>query len=51
VFAVVIVVVSGCPYSILCCLKAFLYDGKSGEKKAELGSPAHKGGIYGVSDF
>lgn len=28
--------------------KAFLYDGKSGEKKAELGSPAHKGGIYGV---
>ncbi|KAI0228243.1 Actin-interacting protein 1 [Lamellibrachia satsuma] len=31
--------------------KAFIYDGKSGEKIGQLGelSPAHKGGIYGVS--
>ncbi|XP_064599768.1 WD repeat-containing protein 1-like [Liolophura sinensis] len=29
--------------------KAFVYDGKSGERVGELGSPAHKGGIYAVS--
>jgi len=28
--------------------KAFLFDGKSGEKKGELGNPAHGMGIYGV---
>ncbi|XP_066939442.1 actin-interacting protein 1 isoform X2 [Macrobrachium rosenbergii] len=29
--------------------KIFIYDGKEGEMKKELGSPAHKGGIYAVS--
>uniref|UniRef100_A0A646QD15 Actin-interacting protein 1 n=1 Tax=Hemiscolopendra marginata TaxID=943146 RepID=A0A646QD15_9MYRI len=29
--------------------KVFLYDGKSSDKIAELGSPAHKGGVYGVA--
>ncbi|KAF6021051.1 WDR1 [Bugula neritina] len=29
--------------------RAFVYDGKTGEKVGELGDPAHKGGIYGVS--
>jgi WD40 repeat protein len=28
--------------------KSFIYDGKTGEKRAEIGNPAHKGGIYGV---
>lgn len=28
--------------------RSFVYDGKTGEKMLELGSPAHKGGIYGV---
>lgn len=28
--------------------KCFLFDGKTGDKKAEIGSPAHKMGIYGV---
>jgi len=31
------------------CYQAFVYDGKTGEKVGELGDPAHKGGIYGVS--
>lgn len=34
---------------VLSSFQAFLYDGKSGDKKGELGNPAHKGGIYGVS--
>ncbi|XP_052831609.1 actin-interacting protein 1 [Octopus bimaculoides] len=29
--------------------KAFVYDGKNGETIGELGSPAHKGGIYGIA--
>ena len=29
--------------------KIFVYDGKTGDIKLELGSPAHKGGVYGVS--
>ena len=29
--------------------KVFIYDGKDGELIKELGVPAHKGGIYGVS--
>lgn len=29
--------------------QAYLYDGKTGERQSELGSPAHKGGIYGVA--
>ncbi|KAK7076863.1 WD repeat-containing protein 1 [Halocaridina rubra] len=29
--------------------KIFLYEGKDGELKKELGSPAHKGGVYAVS--
>ncbi|ESO04710.1 hypothetical protein HELRODRAFT_156976 [Helobdella robusta] len=29
--------------------KCFIFDGKTGEKKAELGNPAHKMGIYGVT--
>ncbi|CAI9738774.1 actin-interacting protein 1 isoform X2 [Octopus vulgaris] len=29
--------------------KAFVYDGKNGESIGELGSPAHKGGIYGIA--
>jgi len=28
--------------------KSFIYDGKTGQLKGELGSPAHKGGIYAV---
>ncbi|CAF1299485.1 unnamed protein product [Didymodactylos carnosus] len=28
--------------------RVFLYDGKSGEKKSELGLPAHTGNIYGL---
>lgn len=30
-------------------LQAYLYDGKTGDMTLELGSPAHKGGIYGVA--
>ena len=26
-----------------------IFDGKTGEKTGSLGSPAHKGGIYGVA--
>lgn len=29
--------------------KVFLYDGTSSELVTEVGSPAHSGGIYGVS--
>ena len=29
--------------------QSFLYDGKTGDLRGELGSPAHKGGIYAVS--
>jgi len=29
--------------------KIFIFDGKTGEKTASLGDPAHKGGIYGVA--
>uniref|UniRef100_T1J0Z1 Actin-interacting protein 1 n=1 Tax=Strigamia maritima TaxID=126957 RepID=T1J0Z1_STRMM len=29
--------------------KVFLYDGKDSEKIAEIGSPAHKGGVYAVA--
>jgi len=29
--------------------RIFVYDGKSGEIARELGSPAHKGGVYGLS--
>lgn len=29
--------------------KAFIYDGKTGERTGELGPPAHKGGIYAIS--
>ena len=29
--------------------QSFVYGGKSGELKGELGAPAHKGGIYAVS--
>ncbi|ELT96640.1 hypothetical protein CAPTEDRAFT_149142 [Capitella teleta] len=29
--------------------KAFVFDGKTGDKQSELGSPAHKGGIYALS--
>lgn len=29
--------------------QAFVYEGKTGEMIGELGTPAHKGGIYGVS--
>jgi len=29
--------------------KVFLYDGKTSELVGELGSPAHKGGVYGVA--
>lgn len=29
--------------------KVFVYDGKTGEVVREIGSPAHKGGVYGVS--
>ena len=29
--------------------QAFVYEGKTGELLRELGSPAHKGGIYAVS--
>lgn len=29
--------------------QAYVFDGKTGEKLLELGSPAHKGGIYGVT--
>ena len=32
-------------------LQSFVYDGKTGEKRGELGNPAHKGGIYGVRIF
>lgn len=28
-----------------------MYDGKTGEKIKEIGSPAHKGGIYDVGCF
>jgi len=28
--------------------KSFIYDGKTAELKGELGSPAHKGGVYGI---
>ncbi|KAJ2954901.1 hypothetical protein O0L34_g3224 [Tuta absoluta] len=29
--------------------KIFLYDGATSELKGEIGSPAHKGGVYGIS--
>lgn len=29
--------------------KVFLYDGVSADLVGEIGSPAHKGGVYGVS--
>ncbi|XP_069139831.1 actin-interacting protein 1-like [Argopecten irradians] len=29
--------------------QAFVYDGKTGDKLGQLGEPAHKGGIYGLS--
>jgi len=30
--------------------KVFLYDGTSADLVGEVGSPAHKGGVYGVSN-
>lgn len=29
--------------------KSFIYDGKTGEMKVQLGTPAHKGGIYAIA--
>lgn len=31
--------------------KVFLYDGASSELVTEIGSPAHSGGVYGVSIY
>lgn len=31
--------------------KVFLYDGTTADLVSEIGSPAHKGGVYGVRQF
>jgi WD40 repeat protein len=31
--------------------KVFLYDGTNADLISEMGSPAHKGGVYGVIQF
>ncbi|KAJ8317219.1 hypothetical protein KUTeg_005123 [Tegillarca granosa] len=36
-------------YYFLCLFKACIFDGKSGDLIGEFGSPAHDGGIYGLS--